>query len=468
MITVIAIDTAGLLTPELAAALKAQGCALWRAANRSEAERFGWQETAEVLLISAAPGDPPERLRNLRDLGAELPYILLAPRAGEPAELAQGAFWTLTLPVDPQHLFAVVRAAAENSSLRRELTRQTFALTTFNDVGHALTSTLKLKEVLNLIAEKTTQLVPCEGWSLLLVDPKSDELAFEIITGPPLETVRGIRIKLGQGIAGWVAKEGEAVLVQDADEDPRFFPAVDAATGIKTRSILCVPLASKEKILGVIELINKRDRPGFDSYDLTLVSALAGYGAIAIENARLYEQAEELAITDDTTQIPNMRYFHHILSREVTRSRRRKTSLSLLFIDLDRFKRINDTYGHLNGSRMLRDVAHLIKRNFRALDLVARYGGDEFVALLPDTDHATAFRLAERLRDQVEAFAFTDDAGHTLKITCSVGVASFPDQAKTKEELVRLADQAMYRAKGARRNVVYSELQDHLGELVPP
>jgi diguanylate cyclase (GGDEF)-like protein len=471
MISVLVADRTGLVTPEISEALAASGCSLRWAGPAAELERLEFPDSAEVLLVGPGPDDSLERLQALRDmvdLAVDLPYVLLTPRPGEPAELVKGAFWTLTPPIDVRQLCAAVRAAAENGRLRRDLTRQTLALSTFDDVGRALTSTLKLKEVLNLIAEKITQLVPCEGWSLLLMDAKSDDLIFEIVTGPQPEAARGTRVKLGQGIAGWVAKVGEPLLLQHAEDDARFLPGVDGAIGARTRSVLCVPLASKEKILGVIQLINKKEAVGFGRHDLALVTALAGYGAIAIENARLYQQAEELAITDDTTQIPNMRYFQHILSREVTRARRRKSTLSLLFIDLDRFKRINDTYGHINGSRLLREVAHLIRDNFRAMDLVARYGGDEFVALLPDTDHATAFRLAERLRRQVESFAFHDDGGHIIKITCSVGIASFPDQAKTKEDLVRFADQAMYRAKGTRRNMVYSALQDHVGQLVPP
>ncbi len=468
MITLIAIDRAGLLTPELAKSLTAHGCLLHSAADLDEVRRLVKPDAAEILLITVPRGDPPDLLRGIPGVEVALPYILVQARPGESSVLAQGAYWTMGPPLDPQQLFAVIRAAAESSSLRRDLQRQRFALSAFNDVGRALTSTLKLKEVLNLIAEKTSQMVQCEAWSLLLMDHKTDELTFEIVSGQRPDVARGYRIKVGQGIAGWVAKEKEPILIQDAQKDPRFFSQVDDSSGFRTRSVLCVPLISKDKIQGVIELINKVDRNSFDRHDLDLVSTLAGYGAIAIENARLYEQAEELAITDDTTQIPNMRYFHHILNREVIRARRRDSTLSLLFIDLDHFKHVNDTYGHLNGSRLLMEIAHLLKRNLRAIDLVARYGGDEFVALLPDTDHGTAFRLAERLRAQVEAFAFRAEGGMVIQVTASVGVASFPDQAQTKEDLVRFADQAMYRAKGARRNLVFSALQDQLGKLVPP
>ena len=465
MITLIAIDRAAFLTPDLVTSLTANGCIVHQAANVDEARRLTRPDGAEVLLIAVSRGDPPDLLPGLAELGSDQPYILVAPGAEESPVLAQGAYWTLAPPVDAVTLFTVVRTTADNSSLRRDFRRQRNTLATFNDVGRALTSTLKLKEVLNLIAEKTTELVKCEAWSLLLMDPRTNELTFEIATGPQPELVRGFRIKVGQGIAGWVAKEGQPILVQDAQKDPRFYPEVDGTTGFRTRSILCVPLMSKEKILGVIELINKVDRSGFDRHDLELVTTLAGYGAIAIENARLYEKAEELAITDDTTQIPNMRYFYHILNREVARARRRNSSLSLLFIDLDKFKLVNDTHGHLHGSRLLLEIAHVLKRSLRGVDLVARYGGDEFVGLLPDTPHETAFRLAERLRSLVEAFTYRPDPSLTIKVTCSIGVASFPDQAKTKEDLVRFADQAMYRAKGAQRNVVYSAFQGRVDQV---
>jgi diguanylate cyclase (GGDEF)-like protein len=468
VITLIAIDRVGVLTPDLITALTASGCAVQASGNLDEARRLSRPDRAEVLLLAVSRGDPPDLLAGLPELGPEPPYILVTPSAAEAPLLARGAYWTLAPPLDAALLLAVVRLAAESCGLRRDLLRQRHTLSTFNDVGRALTSTLKLKEVLNLIAEKTTELVKCEAWSLLLMDPKTNELTFEIATGPQPELVRGFRIQVGQGIAGWVAKEGQPILVQDAQRDPRFYPAVDGTTGLRTRSILCVPLMSKERTLGVIELINKIDRSGFDRHDLELVTTLAGYGAIAIENARLYEKAEELAITDDTTQIPNMRYFHHILNREVVRARRRNSLLALLFIDLDKFKLVNDTHGHLHGSRLLQEVAHLLRRSLRGVDLVARYGGDEFVALLPDTAHDMALRLAERLRAQVEAFGYRPEPGLTIGVTCSIGVASFPDQAKTQEDLIRFADQAMYRGKGASRNVVYSALQDRLDQPVRP
>ncbi len=348
------------------------------------------------------------------------------------------------------------RPEKDRATLQKEIAHQELALTIIHDVGKTLTSTLQLTEVLKTIADRTSQLIPCEAWSLLLLDENTRELTFEIAVGPEKTKVRELKIPLGQGVAGWVAQEGQPLLISRAEDDPRFFRGIDRATGYATRSLLCVPLISKGKILGVIELINKVGDSPFDHRDLALVTILADYAAIAIENARLYQKAEELAITDDVTRISNMRYFHAILDRELSRSIRKKSPLSLLFIDLDHFKQVNDTYGHLCGSRVLKEVAHLLRGSVRATDLVARYGGDEFVILLPDTDSGTAFRLAERLRETLASYAFLQEINLALTLTASFGVATFPEHAASKDELILWADRAMYRAKGIRRNLVYS------------
>ena len=297
--------------------------------------------------------------------------------------------------------------------------------------------------------------VRCEAWSLLLMDERRQELRFEVGTGERGPLVKQFRLKPGEGIAGWVAREGQACIVEDVAADARFAVHVDSATGFTTRAVLCVPLKSKGKVLGVIELLNKLDGAVFDGRDLQVVSILADYAAIAIENARLYQRAEELAVTDDVTGIHNSRYFHQILERELNRALRYRRPLSVLFIDLDYFKAVNDTHGHQKGSQVLREVAQVLKTSIRSVDLIARYGGDEFIVVLPDTDAATGAQLGERLRATVAKTEFLAPESLGLRLTASFGVAAYPDHAQTKEELIRFADQAMYRAKGGRRNAVY-------------
>lgn len=396
-------------------------------------------------------------------LEPHLPVLLCCPGGQVDAHFAPDPRHRpvgLPLPPDADAILGALRQALAEAPVR---SRPPQALPTagpliplevFHEVGKALTSSLQLSEVLNVIAETTSRFVRCEAWSLLLLDERRQELRFEIATGPQGPQVKQFRLKPGEGLAGWVAREGRACLVEDAAADPRFAAHVDGATGFATRTILCVPLTSKGKVLGVIELLNKQGGGAFDDRDRTVVSILADYAAIAIENARLYQRAEELAVTDDVTGIHNSRYFHQILERELQRARRYARPLSVLFIDLDQFKAVNDTHGHQRGSQVLREVAQLLKASIRSVDLIARYGGDEFIVVLPDTDAATAAQLGERLRATVARTELLASEGLRLRLTASFGVAAHPDHAPTKEELVRIADQAMYQAKGRGGNAV--------------
>ncbi|MBI5166597.1 MAG: sensor domain-containing diguanylate cyclase [candidate division NC10 bacterium] len=465
MKTVLAYDPGGLLAT-ISELLAHQGFCIIPFSEPEEI--MGFLEKGEALILcNPSPVSLVPLLTHIYEMNAHFPIIALSDSQGASREALGIPFFTqLDWPGEPKELLSALEKATSYHALWRdkqrlseELSFMASELAILNEVGKGLTSTLELKEVLNLIAEKMTNLARSEAWSLLLVNEKSGELHFEVAAGERGPIVKGFRLQIGQGIAGWVAKTGEPLIISDAQDDPRFFRGVDEKTGFQTRSILCVPLKSKGKTLGVIELINKLDGPSFTQEDLYRVSALADFGAIAIENARLYERAAELAITDDVTQIHNSRYFHLILDREVRRADRYKSILSLLFIDLDYFKVVNDQHGHLRGSRALREVAQLFKRNLRAVDLIARYGGDEFVVILPDTDRKTAFTLAERLRSTLARAEFLKGEGLSIRLTASFGVASYPDLAKTKEDLIRLADQAMYRAKGERRNQVFVAIE---------
>ena len=170
-----------------------------------------------------------------------------------------------------------------------------------------------------------------------------------------------------------------------------------------------------------------------------------------MQNAFYVEKIHELTITDDLTGLRNSRYFYEVLSLELHRSKRYGFHFSLLFIDLDHFKKVNDTHGHLVGSRLLHDVAQVMIEGLRETDLAFRYGGDEFVFLLPHTDREGALRLGRRLLDKLSATEFMKDADLNLRISASMGVATYPTDATTKEELIRLADEAMYEIKNTTR-----------------
>lgn len=324
----------------------------------------------------------------------------------------------------------------------------------FHDLGKALTSSLQIDQVLRTIMEKINEVLRPDTWSLLLMDEVKQELYFEIATGKGAEALKDVRIAVGQGIAGWVAQSGEAVVVPDTSKDARFFSQVDEKTKMETRSIVAVPVRFREQCLGVIELINCVGEEGFSHRDLALLEALADYAAIAIENARHVQRIHELTITDDCTTLYNARHLNFILETEIYRSHRYAFEFSLIFIDLDHFKLVNDTHGHLVGSKLLGEIGQMIKDNCRLIDYAFRYGGDEFVLLLPQTSKENACRAARRLHKRIRETVWLKEANLNVRITASVGVASYPADSKTKAELLHLADEAMYAVKNTTRDSV--------------
>jgi diguanylate cyclase (GGDEF)-like protein len=327
-------------------------------------------------------------------------------------------------------------------------------VTVFHELGKALTSSLQLDQVLRTIMEKINEVLRPDTWSLLLMDAEKNELFFQIATGKGSEALKDVRIKVGQGIAGWVAQSGEPVVVADTSKDSRFFSQVDEKTKFETRSVVAVPVRFREQCLGVIELINCIGPEGFSQRDLALLEALADYAAIAIENARHVQRIHELTITDDCTALYNARHLNFMLDTEIYRSHRYAFEFSLIFIDLDHFKNINDTYGHLMGSKLLSEIGTAIKERCRLIDLAFRYGGDEFVVLLPQTSKENALGVAHRLHKLIREMVWLKEAGINAHITASVGIASYPTDSRTKAELLHLADEAMYSVKNSTRDSV--------------
>lgn len=340
--------------------------------------------------------------------------------------------------------------AGDIADLRKKLEE----MSAFHEVGKALTSSLRLDQILKTIMEKISEYFRPNTWSLLLLDEKTQELYFEIAIGAGASKLKDVRLKLGQGLVGWCALHGEAVVVRDVSKDPRFLLAVDQLTQTRTRSVVCVPIKSKERVLGVIELVNCLSPDRFEERDVDVLQAMADYAAIAIENARQLERIHELTLTDDCTTLYNARHLNNVLDSEISRSARYGYEFSLIFMDLDKFKDVNDTHGHLVGSRLLYDIGLLIKERCRVIDYPFRYGGDEFVVLLPQTGKENAFIVARRLHHLIAQTIFFQKEGLRVHVTASLGVAAYPADAKTKADLLRLADEAMYLVKNSGRDNV--------------
>ena len=340
----------------------------------------------------------------------------------------------------------------ENKEEVTELRRQIERLSLFHEVGKALASTLDLQKILQTVMEKISDFLQPDTWSLLMLDEATQELYFEIAIGSGAHKLKDVRLKLGEGIAGWVAQHGEPLLIEDVKRDPRFSRRFDELTQMDTRSVVCVPIRGREKILGVIELVNCLGRESFHQEDVPILKSLADYAAIALENARYVQRIHELTITDDCTALYNARHLNFVLDAEIYRSTRYNYEFSVIFLDLDHFKQINDTHGHLVGSKLLWMIGDIIKGHLRLIDYAFRYGGDEFVVLLPQTTKKNSLMVVRRLKDLLNSKVFFTDEGLNIKVTASFGVASFPGDGRTRKELLRMADEAMYLVKNTTRN----------------
>jgi diguanylate cyclase (GGDEF)-like protein len=322
------------------------------------------------------------------------------------------------------------------------------------EIGKALTSTYEIKEILTLIMEKVSGLIQARNWSLLLVDDATGELAFEITVGIDKDLVAGVRIPLGEGIAGRVAKTGEMAVITDVTAAPGFSHEIDLQTGFSTASIVCIPLKIHGSVLGVVELINVTDIEAFRSTELPILKILADYAAVAIENSRFFDKIQRMSVTDEYTGLYNARYLHQILEDLLRQADDSGRGVTVVFVDVDNFKTVVDTYGHLAGSRVLREVGEVISSCLGSDDLLIKYGGDEFVILLPGRDKPAALGIIETVIAALRAASFLEAENRAVRVTASFGLAAYPEDAATKKDLLLLADQAMYRVKRSTKDGV--------------
>jgi diguanylate cyclase (GGDEF)-like protein len=243
-------------------------------------------------------------------------------------------------------------------------------------------------------------------------------------------------------VAKWVLSHGREFATADLRRDTRISGACGA--------VVALPLRCRARTVGAVVVLDRgaaaADPRLGDTVGELLIAALEG-PAVALDNALALKRAEALSVTDDLTQLYNSRYLNQVLRREAKRASRSGRPLSLLFVDLDGFKSVNDRHGHLAGSRALVEAASVIRSSARETDIVARFGGDEFSLVLPDTGSEGAAAVGDRLRQRIAAHAFLASAGLDIHLTVSVGVATLPDVAASAEELIRAADVAMYRVK---------------------
>jgi len=333
---------------------------------------------------------------------------------------------------------------------------RSFQVDMIADIGQALTSTFDLNEVISLIMKNMTRLFELENWALLLVDDESGELYFEVAIEHENKNLNGLRFKSDEGVAGWVLKEKKTLIIEDVTKDDRFTGHIDKLTSFKTKNIVAVPLNFRDKTIGVLELVNCKDPKEIKGTQLKLLTLLADFAAIAISNAKHYQYVNQLTIIDDLTGLHNARHLHHILDEEISKCMQKNTHLTLIFLDIDHLKKINDIHGHLAGSEIISEFGQVIKTVLRPGDYGARYGGDEFIVILPRTSKVEAMDIANTLRKNILEKYFLVSMGLGLHLTASFGVATFPDDANSKDAIIKIADDLMYKVKRSTRNAIAS------------
>jgi len=325
--------------------------------------------------------------------------------------------------------------ALDNLILNRKVSREDKETALLYDVSQSLISTLDFDQLLKNVLQHLKDTFGFLNVSVLLIDEEKQALYTHSSIVYSLED-RDLRLRIGQdGITGHVAETKRMYYSPDVSKDTYYVRGFD-----ETHSEACFPLLTGDRLIGVLD-VESSEVNGFSQDVIRLLSSLSAQLAIAIDNARLYEETKKLSLTDPLTALSNRRSFELFVDAEIRRAERYRRTFVTMMIDLDNFKNYNDKYGHPAGDIVLQKLSKIMKGIIRDVDFLCRYGGDEFVAILPETDASFALDVAERMRKKIAAQKMQP------RITLSIGIASFPHDARDKSRLIDLADQACYEAK---------------------
>ncbi|MCF6178789.1 MAG: diguanylate cyclase [Geopsychrobacter sp.] len=318
-------------------------------------------------------------------------------------------------------------------------------------VSRSLTSTLDQNLLFEKIFTIFREALHCDRIVLLLYLPGSESLEIVKTAGLDANTVKGLSFNLGEGISGMVAANMKPIYSEDLSVDDRNLNY--KGSWVSTGSLLSMPMVLQNRLIGVLNIHHPKVN-AFNPVSQQMAQAIADQSAISIENSRLYEKTRTLSATDDLTSLANRRQFQDILQREWAQSRRYHSNFSLLMLDIDHFKSYNDTHGHLKGDIVLKKVAALLLQNTRGIDLVARFGGEEFVLLLPKADRVGSLAVARKLCACIanENFNGMEESQPGGKLTVSIGTATFPNDSTDIYELLNQADEALYQVKRSGRD----------------
>ncbi len=334
--------------------------------------------------------------------------------------------------------------AIQNARLYSLERRRALQLEAINAIAQQTTAVLELKELLLKVCLLIQHAFQISHVSVLLKD--EDEVVLRAHYGDLTPKIQeGGRLSASQGLWGRALQEGRTFVGNDVSKLANY-----VGFFVETRSRMCIPLVAFGQTLGVLVLDSDK-KGAFNPQDVQPLESVADICATAIQNAHYVQRVKQLAYLDGLTGIFNRRYFELRIVEEIERARRFGTGMGVIMVDIDQFKRLNDEFGHLLGDEVLRQVSSIFHQQLRKIDVVCRYGGEEFAILLSQTDPEHALGVAEKLRKLVDEWQFP---GVPRSVTISAGVASFEDHGTTRDELVKAADAGLYLAKQAGRNHV--------------
>ena len=329
----------------------------------------------------------------------------------------------------------------------QELEKRVEELSILNEIGRAINSAMELDKLWELVYQQTSRLVDFQSFYIALYDKEKQELitVFDIFKGRRRKDREKSR-PFAQGRTEYIIR-GKKPLLAKGDVQKIYERLQIVSTDKEAKAFAGVPIIVKDKVIGVMAVQHYESNDTYDEHTIEILSLLANQLGIAIENARLFEEIKRLATTDSLTGVWNRRYLEESLHKEKERSERFGHPFSLLILDVDNLKFLNDTYGHLFGDEVIKTIARTIKSSCRKIDIIGRYGGDEFAVILPETNKEGAIKVSEKILSNIKSKSLTAPDGKKIPLSASIGIACYPLDAKNGEKLFSLADTAMYKAK---------------------
>jgi len=443
------IDPGRTLLNGLGPFLKEQGFEVEEVSNREDAlARIGANHYPFVLYdLSAASAVDLDFICELETRAMMPRHILVTGPDEVPTAvraLQNGARHYWTRPVSSVEVERFLRETALTLDRRNEQNRQSTLLQIIKEIA----LTMEMDGLVNILMDSAMELAGADGGALLLLDEKSNVLVPKAFRGLSAKDLSPDYFGLPEKRYYDVLSARQPVFLRQ--EDLQWTPNDQQVQGM-----ILSPIWHREQALGALVLVKFHDgSPSFSNDDFKLISMLTVEIAGAVFNAILHYKTKELTIKDDLTEAYNRRYLEHYLEEEIQRARRFNSNLSLIFFDVDNLKEVNVKYGHLTGSKTLQEIAHRMILAVRGIDKVVRYGGDEFCVVLPETDAQGAHQVADRIRNIVATQPFQISDTVEAQLTGSIGIASFPTHASTKDELIRQADHAMLSIKNKSKNAI--------------